>query len=172
MFVSFNSFGQDVKVTVKKEKSVSEQYNDGVKAQAEATKAAAARAAAMSEAKTNIKVPLSVDFNDYTHIAIVDVLNSNGRRSSTSFKRVYTALLASPLTLINPINDKKKFKANSFYLRNTKNPKWLYLYLTASRIGVDQTISIVIRDYNNTIVYSETSMNVPFREGLSQIANF
>ena len=111
------------------------------------------------------------DFNDYTHIAIVDVLNSAGRRGKSGFNNVFKALISSPLTILNPTSDKNKFKENSFYLRNTKNPKWLYLYYTASRIGVDLTVSIILRNLENEIVYSASSINIPFREVLNQVAN-
>ena len=72
LLVSFNSFGQDVKVTVKKEKSIGEAYNDGLKTQAEVAKAKAAVAAAMSDTNSNIKVPLEIDLNNYTVTLNVD----------------------------------------------------------------------------------------------------
>jgi len=166
LFITAPAYAQEtINVNVKKEKSYSEVAN-------EAATARAATAAAMSDASTTIKVPLAVDFKNYTHIAIVDVQNSAGRRAKRGFKMVNKGLLSSPLTIINPTSDKKKFKANSFYLRNTKDPKWLYLYYTGSRIGVDVSISIIIRDYENNIVYSATTLNVGFYEVMANIANF
>ena len=165
LFISAPAYAQEtINVNVKKEQSYSEAAN-------EAATARAATAAAMSDANKTIIVPLSVDFNDYTHIAIVDVLNSAGRRGKSGFNNVYKALISSPLTILNPVSDKNKFKENSFYLRNTKNPKWLYLYYTASRIGVDLTVSIILRNIENGIVYSASSINIPFREVLNQVAN-
>tara|TARA_B100001175_G_scaffold39732_1_gene29064 strand:- start:29 stop:757 length:729 start_codon:yes stop_codon:yes gene_type:complete len=165
LFIAMPLYAQEtLNVNVKKEKSFGEQQN-------EAATARAATAAAMSDAKRTTIVPLSVDFNDYTHIAIVDVLNSAGRRGKSGFNNVFKALISSPLTILNPTSDKNKFKENSFYLRNTKNPKWLYLYYTASRIGVDLTVSIILRNLENEIVYSASSINIPFREVLNQVAN-
>jgi len=166
LFITAPAYAQDkIEVTVKKEQSLAEIIQAG---QANAT----AAAAAMSDASTTIKVPLTVNFKDYTHIAIVDVQGPTGKRGKAYFKRAYQGLLSSPLTIINPTSNKKKFKTNSFYLRDTKNPKWLYLYLTGSRIGVDSSITAIIRDYENNMVYSATTLNVGFYEVMTNIANF
>ena len=122
--------------------------------------------------KTNIKVPLSVDFSDFTDLAIVDVINSAGLRQKVSYNNVHNLLLPSTLTIVNPLNDKKKFRANTLYLRENKNPKWLYFYSQTSRLANGYSISITIRDYKNTIVYSAISDNVPWRQVYTQIANF
>lgn len=165
MFVSLVSFGlqaqgqaQSTKVEVVNEVD----YNIGI----------AAVAAAMSDAATTIKVPLTINFKDYTHMAIVDVTGPTGKRGKAYFKAAYRGLLSSQLTIINPTSDRKKFKANSLYLRDTKNPKWLYLYLTGSRNGVDKSITAIIRDYENNIVYSAKTLNLGFYEVMANIANF
>ena len=157
------SFGQQAQAQSTKVQVVNAvDYNIGL----------AAVADAMSDASTTIKVPLSINLKDYTHMAIVDVTGPTGKRGKAYFKAAYRGLLSSPLTIINPTSNKKKFKANSFYLRDTKNPKWLYLYLTGSRIGVDSSITAIIRDYENNMVYSATTLNVGFYEVMTNIANF
>ena len=123
------------------------------------------------DASTTIKVPLSINLKDYTHMAIVDVTGPTGKRGKAYFKAAYRGLLSSQLTIINPTSDKKKFKANSLYLRDTKNPKWLYLYLTGSKNGVDKSITTIIRDYENNIVYSTKTLNLGFYEVMANIAN-
>jgi hypothetical protein len=144
---------------------------DLANASANIRSARAAEAAAMSSKNINIKVPLNVNLADYTHIAIADVLNSQGSRAKIFFKRVKSGLMSSPMTILSPTDDKKKFKKNSFYLRDIKDPKWIYLYYSASRIGVDLNVSITLRDYQNKIIYQATFTNEPFLQVLNDIAN-
>lgn len=115
---------------------------------------------------------MSVNIDDYSHIAVVDVLLSNGNRTSGGFKRVINALEASPLTLINPTENKKKYRKNSFYLRDLKNPKWLYLYYVAGYSGRNLTVSVTIKDYENNKVFESSTNNMPWRTILTQIASF
>ena len=174
IFVFGLAFSQDEDLTikVKTEKSANEQMTDAFKAGAANRAARAAEAAAMSDKDIDIKVPLSINFSDYTHIAIVDVLNSAGKRQKYAYKRVKACLLSSPLTILSPHDDSKKFKKNTFHLRDTKDPKWIYLYYSASRIGVDLNVSIILRNYKNEIVYQATTTNIPFLEVLNNVANF
>ena len=156
------SFGQQAQAQSTKVQVVNAvDYNIGL----------AAVADAMSDASTTIKVRLSINLKDYTHMAIVDVTGPTGKRGKAYFKAAYRGLLSSQLTIINPTSDKKKFKANSLYLRDTKNPKWLYLYLTGSKNGVDKSITTIIRDYENNIVYSTKTLNLGFYEVMANIAN-
>jgi len=47
----------------------------------------------------------------------------------------------SSLTIINPREyNKKKFRKNMRFLRDTKNPSWLYLYYSTSIQGVDEML--------------------------------
>ena len=154
LFIPFVSFGQD-DITV----SVKSQTNIIVPED-------------RAEAKTKVKVPLSINIEDYTHIAIVDVLLSSGTRTSGGFKRVYGALKATPLTLINPTENKKKYRANTFYLRGLKNPKWLYLYYVAGYSGNNLTVSVILNDSENNKVFEASTTNMPWRTILTQIANF
>ena len=192
------SQSKDVTVKVKTEKSVSENLNDGIKAGAAATtaraaettaRAAAATAAAaaveaqaklaeaMSESSSNVKVPLEVDLYNYTHIAIIDATfaypNGNQISGKSTYKQTAETLANSPLSIIVPHEyDKKKFKENNRFLRDIKNPEWIYLYYTKSIQGVDEIRALVIRDYKNKILYNVTTINTPIDEVVSPIVNF
>ncbi|MCK0179666.1 hypothetical protein MWU50_10215 [Flavobacteriaceae bacterium S0862] len=62
----------------------------------------------LSPEKTDIKVSIEVDLNNYTHLALVDI-NSLNRRSKSNYNLYADRLLSSPLTIVNPIEfDKKK----------------------------------------------------------------
>ena len=174
LFVFGLAFSQneDLTIKVKTEKSDSGKMSDATRAGAALRAARAAEAAAMSDKDLDIKVPLSINFSDYTHIAIVDVLNSAGKRQKGSYKRIKAGLLSSPLTILSPHDDSKKFKENTFHLRDTKDPKWIYLYFSASRIGVDLNVGIILRNYKNEIVYQATTTNIPYLEVLNNVANF
>ena len=77
------------------------------------------------------------------------------------------------MTIINPREyDKKKFKKSSRFLRDIKNPKWLYLYYTKSIQGVDEFRKVVIRGSDNRIIYNVTTRNVNADETLSPLINF
>jgi hypothetical protein len=171
LFVFGLAFSQNEDLTIKviTEKSDGEKISDAIRA---GRAARAAEAAAMSDKDLDIKVPLSINFSDYTHIAIVDVLNSAGKRQKGSYKRIKAGLLSSPLTILSPHDDSKKFKENTFHLRDTKDPKWIYLYFSASRIGVDLNVGIILRNYKNEIVYQATTTNIPYLEVLNNVANF
>ena len=60
-------------------------------------------------------------------------------------------------------NRKKKFKKDRRFLRQIKNPKWLYLYYDKSAILDPSAVAVVrdlvVRDYNNKIIYSALSTN-------------
>ena len=185
LFIPLVTFGQDpIKVEIVPASSYrnpkliapvsNKVFLDAVDKSAERLKQEAATIAAgkTAEAKTKVKVPLSINIEDYTHIAIVDVLLSSGFRTSGGFKRVYGALKATPLTLINPTENKKKYRANTFYLRGLKNPKWLYLYYVAGYSGNNLTVSVILNDSENNKVFEASTTNMPWRTILTQIANF
>ena len=152
--------------------------HDARKAGAAEMEAAAARAAAMSEPSTTIKKPLDVDLYDYTHIAIVDATFANpvtGAQGASrgSYKATAESLSNSPLSIVNPLTyDKKKFKKNKRFLREIKNPKWLYFYFVKSIQGVDDVRSVVVRNFQNRLIYSVVTVNVSFDETISPLVNF
>ena len=112
---------------------------------------------------------LSGNINSFEAIAIVDVLMSSGKRKKNGYKRVSDGLQSSPLKIINPIEDKDKFKENKLYLREVKNPKWLYLYYEARNMGAN--VSVSIRDYKNRTIYKREVKNISFWRVLKDIAN-
>ncbi len=185
LFVSFSAIGQDVKVEVTKKKSVSEQITDATTAyaaataaRAEAAKARAATAAAMNDASTNIIVPLEVDLNNYTHIALVGVTyvyTSTGNKVSgkSQYEDFTTYFLNSPLSVINPYEyNKKVAKKNNRLLREIKNPNWLYLYLDTSLVGVDIHSILVLRDSMNKIIFQGKYVNVSASDFTSPLVYF
>jgi len=125
-----------------------------------------------SKPESNNFFPLSINIEEYTHIAIVDVLQSNGGRAAGAFKRVANALKGSKLTLLNPTDNKRKFKANTFYLRDIKNPNWLYLYYVGGYSGNNVVVNVILTDSENNKVFEKSTTNMPWRSTLAQIANF
>ena len=119
--------------------------------------------APLAAAESNNFTPLSINIEDYTHIAIVDVLNSQGKRQGVIFRRVINALKASKLTIVDPTAEKKKFRKNTFHLREIKNSKWLYLYYNAGYVGGNLTVSVVLKDYEENKVFEKSTTNVPWR---------
>ena len=149
-------------VTVTTNKSFSEQLNESVHAGAASTQASAAAAASMDNAAMNITTPISVDLNSYSHLALVSVKYAGGSISKSNYKDMANDLIDSPFEVINPfIYDKEMAKKDKRFLRTIKNPNWLYYYYERSTIGYNQIRRVVVRDYNNKIIYNATGTNVP-----------
>ena len=171
---------QNINVNVKKTQSFSESLNEGRKAGAAASQARAAqtaaaaevekariaRAEAMSAIGAEIIVDLEVDLNDYTHLALVNIVyadNSNTKFSRKSEYKEFTDLFSSSLlSVINPyLENKRKAKKNNKFLKEIKNPSWLYVYYETSIVGVDVHRSFVVRDSENNIIYRGKYVNTP-----------
>ena len=167
LFISAPAYAQEtINVNVKKDDS----YSDGVKARA-------ALATAMAEPSVKVKVPLTVDFNDYTHIALVGVdywVKGIGIFSNkAAYKKVEKLLNYSFLEVINPVEkDKKKFKKNKMFLRSIKDPNWLYVYYKDALQSIDKVTSLVIRDSKNKVLYSATHTNFSGTEVMSVLTDF
>ena len=165
----------DVKVTTEEKQSYSQKANERTQAQASEAQARAAQAqaraataAAMSPQTTEIVIPLQVDLNSFTHIAIIDTyLNSK-----KAYNKTAEDLRSGPFIVVNPVSDKIKFRADRMYLRAEKHPEWLYFYYTKSTVGVDANRVLVIRDYTNRVVYKSKNINIPYEEVLTQILDF
>ena len=137
----------------------------------------AARANLMAPAGQEIKIPLTIDLNNYTTIALVGVtyVHPSGKKSSNrgKYRNFEQLLLNSPFTIINPATyDKKKFRKNSRFLRDIKNNDWLYLYFKLSDEGVNSIKSIIVRNSQNRIIYNALTTNVTLEETLSPIVDF
>ena len=174
LFLTTPAYAQEtINVNVKKDDS----YSDAVKAGAAATTARAALATAMAEPSIKIKVPIDVDFNNYTHIALVGVdyftVMWGIKNTKAAYTNVKELLSFSPLEIINPAEeDKKKFKKNKMFLRSIKDPNWLYVYYKDSFQSVDKVTSLVIRDSKNKILYSATHTNFSGTEVMSVLTDF
>ena len=137
-----------------------------------AAKARAEREALKSDSESAISIDkLSGNIENYSTIAVVDVLLSNGKRTKGGFNRVTKQLEASPLKVINAADDKKSFKSNKLYLRSNNNPKWLKLSYEAYYEGVDLHVKVNVRDYKNQILYQRKVVNVSWSRVLRDIAN-
>jgi hypothetical protein len=159
-----------INVNVKTEKSSNEQMTDAFKAGAANRAARAAEAAAMSDASTTIKVPLEVDLNNYTHLALVTVDKFDwlwgGYNTKLVVKDFVKNLTASPLTIVSPIDEKKKFRKNRQHLKDNRNADWIYLYYSERKEGVDNNKSLILRDYKNKVLYSALHINTAINEVL------
>ena len=136
----------------------------------------AARANLMAPAGQEIKIPLTIDLNNYTTIALVGVtyVHPSGKKSSNrgTYRNFEQLLLNSPFTIINPATyDKKKFRKNSRFLRDIKNDDWLYLYFRLSDEGVNSIKGIIVRNSQNKIIYNALTTNVTLEETLSPIVD-
>ena len=179
LFIFGLSYAQDedAVIKVKTEKSIGEVIAEGQKARAAREQAQAAKAAAMSESSYDLKTPLTEDLYNYESIAIVDATYAypSGAQvaNKSSYKDMANKLGNSPLTIINPTEyDKKKFRKNKRYLRDIKNPKWLYVYYKKSIQGVDEVRSLVVRNFQNRIIYNITTINMTQDETTSALVDF
>ena len=153
---------QATQVTVKSTTVNPVDYNVGI----------AARAAAMNESSTEVITPLTVDFYDYTHIALVAATCSGGGKDKDCYNVISDMFKFSPLTIINPRDyNKKRFKKNPAYLRTVKNPKWVYVSYSKSIQGVDDIRSLTIRDSQNKVLYRVKTRNVSSKEVVSVLTD-
>ena len=175
LFIIAPAYAQEkVEVTVKKERSLAEIIQAGQANAAAAKTAAAAAAAAMKPPSSNIITPLEVDLYEYTHIAMVDMNHYYWGRKKKSYNWFEEeVLMSSPLSIINPTSDKKKFKKNPLYLRNEKNESWIYLYVTnSSGNRIDYFTNIILRDSKNKILYKADYVNVLLPQSLEFLIGF
>ena len=78
-------------------------------------------------ASTKVIKPITVDFNNYSHIVLVTINNLNS--SSKGWYDIYQERLSnSPLKILNPFKvDNIKAVYDRNFLKNIKNPKYLYI---------------------------------------------
>ena len=152
-------------VNISNQKSAAEIAIERQRAQAEI-------AAAMAAPSIETIVPLNIDLNNYTHIALVSLFNSDRKRTYESWEENW--LVNSPLSVINPfVYDKKRAKKNYRFLKEIKNPNWLYLYTDYNKINpIDFKRDLLLRDSKNKIVYRVEAINVDISTLLSPLVNF
>lgn len=173
-----------VDVTVKKEQSVSEAINDGVRAGAAARTAAAAQAqanaaasAAMTDSSIETIVPLEVDLNNYDKIALVGITYAftNGDKVSgkSQYKNFKQLFANSMLQVLDPYEvDKRKAKKDNRFLRGVKDPKTLYMYYETSMVGVNAHRMLIVRDFENKIIYRAKVVNIDKAELVAPFVYF
>ena len=129
------------------------------------------------KSSTKIIKPKTVDFNDYSHLALVTINNLGA--STKGWYRIYQKrLLGSPLLILNPFKvDEKKAAYNHNFLKKVENPKYLYLdYYRSKGTKSDppgtRITKIIVRDYKNNILYSVEHKNVAMKETLSPFIIF
>tara|TARA_B100000768_G_C11223205_1_gene351567 strand:+ start:390 stop:899 length:510 start_codon:yes stop_codon:yes gene_type:complete len=129
------------------------------------------------ESSTEIITPKSVDFNNYSHLALVTI-NNLGSSTKGWYKIYEERLSSSPLTILNPFKvDEKKAIYNNTLLKTVKNPNYLYLDYyssegTKTNLPRTRITKIIVRDYKNNILYSVEHRNVAMKEILSPFINF
>ena len=138
----------------------------------------------LSEASTNIRVPLTVDLSDYTQIALVNIellsYGVNGgianpfKLKKSSYEIVSEALSFSLLEVKNPyIENKRLAKKDPSFLKNIKDAKTVYLSFRQQKgRGDDSNITLTLRDSKNKLLYSANSINVGINESLSFMSDF
>ena len=173
LFIPILSLGQDQTTIV------------GVKS---TTKIVNERELVLSEASTNVRVPLTADLSNYTEILIV-----KGVLMNKEFKYNSWAELGGGV--VNPISNKKTYneiqdvlsmslfevknphevkpsraRKEPEFLKTIKGPTYLYLYYSeSSGRGDDINTIVVLRDFNNKVLYAANHINVGIDEALSPI---
>ena len=129
------------------------------------------------ESSTKIITPKTVNFNDYSHLALVTINNLGA--STRGWYRIYEERLSgSPLVILNPFKvDKKKAAYDHNFLKTVENPNYLYLdYYRSKGAKSDpagtRITKIIVRDYKKTVLYSVEHTNVAMKETLSPFINF
>jgi len=139
----------------------------------------------LSDASIDVRVPLA-DLSSYTDILIVKavLMNKNYRYDSVfefhgikpksnkkTYKEIENILSMSLFEVKNPFEEKpKKAKKEPDFLKTVKEPTYLYLYFSeSSGRGDDTNSTIIIRDYNNKVLYAANHINVGIEEALSPI---
>ena len=129
------------------------------------------------ESSTEIITLKTVDFNDYSHLALVTINNLGA--STKGWYRIYEDRLSdSPMLVLNPFKvDEKKAAYDHNFLKTVENPNYLYLDYYRSKGAKNdppgtRITKIIVRDYKKTVLYSVEHTNVAMKETLSPFINF
>ena len=96
--------------------------------------------------------------------------NQSTKHEYNDFSKLF---MNSPLSIVNPyVQDKKRAKKNNRFLRDIKDPKTLYLYYESTKIGVNHHRILIVRDYNNKIIYRSKAINISKAELVSPFVYF
>ena len=104
----------------------------------QSTKIVNERELVLSEASTNVRVPLTTDLNNYTHILIINhaikepmcFIKDYYENCKERAKKIEEILSMSIFEIKNPYKvDKKRSRKEPTFLRTIKNDSYLYLDL-------------------------------------------
>lgn len=126
---------------------------------------------------TKIITPKTVDFSDYSHLALVTINNLGA--STKGWYRIYEERLsASPLVVLNPFKvDEKKAVYDHNFLKTVENSKYLYLDYYRSKGETNdppetRINKIIVRDFKQKVLYSVEHKNGTIKEALAPFINF
>ena len=114
--------------------------------------------------KTEIKIPITVDLNNYTHIVSINFLGRNFNLLSPL--EVITPKTYDPKTYKKLCGKRWRCKEGDDYLFKIKNPKWLYMIESTETLENNRTVVLIVRDYQNKIIYHATHRNTGILERL------
>ena len=114
--------------------------------------------------KTEIKTPITVDLNNYTHIVSINFLVRNFNLLSPL--EVITPKTYDPKTYKKLCGKRWRCKEGDDYLFKIKNPKWLYMIESTETLENNRTVVLIVRDYQNKIIYHATHRNTGILERL------
>ena len=114
--------------------------------------------------KTEIKTPITVDLNNYTHIVSSNLLNKNFNLFNPL--KVITPKTYDPKTYKKLCGKKWRCNEGDDYLFKIKNPKWLYMIESTKTLENNRIVILIVKDYQNKIIYHATHRNTGIIERL------
>ena len=114
--------------------------------------------------KTEIKTPITVDLNNYTHIVSINSLGRNFNLLSPL--KVITPKTYDPKTYKKLCDKRWRCKEGDDYLFKIKNPKWLYMIKSTETLENNRTVVLIVKDYQNKIIYHAIHRNTGILERL------
>jgi hypothetical protein len=143
-----------------------------------------ARPLVLSDASTTVRVTLA-DLSSYTDILIVKavLMNKDSKYNNLCFscdraisnkktyKEIQDVLSMSLFEVKNPHEVKSsRARKEPEFLKTIKETAYLYLYYSeSSGRGDDINTIVIVRDFNNKILYAANHINVGIDEALSPI---
>lgn len=161
----FALFSQTYNVNVRQQKTIGEQYTDGMRAGAAARSARASEGAAQTAALANNSTSIKTDYlidNDKSFRAVVleDVSGWKVNSNTVTIKKILTA--SNKYIFYKSIDDVPSGLIN--------NPQILYLnWIREAPTTYDRITTLILRRANKEVVFEATYKNVPHSEILSPL---
>ena len=114
--------------------------------------------------KTEIKTPITVDLNNYTHIVSINSLGRNFNLLSPL--KVITPKTYDPKTYKKLCGKRWRCNEGDDYLFKIKNPKWLYMIESTEILENNRKVVLIVKDYQNKIIYHAIHRNTGILERL------